>query len=77
MANATFDAIKIGIASPEMIRESRYHDAKRCAQITKELMELPDRPTCVIFPDDYSYIGAGGNQGKRPGDRRQHLGYRL
>ena len=40
-----------------LVRESRYHDAKRCAQITKELMELPDRPTCVIFPDDYSYIG--------------------
>ena len=20
-------------------------------------MELPERPTCVIFPDDYSYIG--------------------
>ena len=32
-----------------LVRESRYHDAKRCAQITKELMELPDRPTCVIF----------------------------
>ena len=40
-----------------LVRESRYHDAKRCAHITKELMELPDRPTCVIFPDDYSYIG--------------------
>lgn len=40
-----------------LVRESRYHDAKRCAQITKKLMELPDRPTCVIFPDDYSYIG--------------------
>ena len=26
MANATFDAIKIGIASPEMIRQWSYSD---------------------------------------------------
>lgn len=40
-----------------LVRESRYHDAERCAQITKELMGLPEKPTCIFFPDDYSYIG--------------------
>ena len=28
MANATFDAIKIGIASPEMIRQWSYGEVK-------------------------------------------------
>ena len=25
--------------------------------MTRELMNLPERPTCIIFPDDFSYIG--------------------
>ena len=29
MANATFDAIKIGIASPEMIRQWSYGEVKK------------------------------------------------
>ena len=42
---------------PEYIRECVYHDPDRCAEATRELLELPDRPTCIIFPDDFSYIG--------------------
>ena len=42
---------------PEYIRECVYHDPDRCAQVTREILELPDRPTCILFPDDYSYIG--------------------
>lgn len=41
----------------EYIRECVYHDPERCAQATRELLALPERPTCIIFPDDYSYIG--------------------
>ena len=26
-------------------------------QRTRELLEMEDRPTCIIFPDDYSYMG--------------------
>lgn len=40
-----------------LVRESRYHDAQRCAQITRDLLTLPERPDCIFFPDDYSYIG--------------------
>jgi len=25
--------------------------------VTRELLNLPERPTCIIFPDDFSYIG--------------------
>ena len=42
---------------PEYIRECVYHDPDRCGQATRELLALPDRPTCILFPDDYSYIG--------------------
>lgn len=42
---------------PEYIRECTYHDPNRCAQVTRELLALPERPTCILFPDDYSYIG--------------------
>ena len=42
---------------PEYIRECAYHDPDRCAQVTRELLALPERPSCILFPDDYSYIG--------------------
>jgi len=42
---------------PEYIRECAYRDPDRCAQATRELLALPERPTCIIFPDDFSYIG--------------------
>ena len=42
---------------PEYIRECVYHDPECCARATRELLTLPDRPTCIIFPDDFSYIG--------------------
>ena len=41
----------------EWIRESAYHDSKGCYQVTKELLALKERPSCIIFPDDYSFIG--------------------
>lgn len=39
------------------VREGVYHDPKTCAQITKELLALNPRPTCILFPDDFSYVG--------------------
>lgn len=48
----------LGLDVPqEYIRESRYHDAESCARVTRELMTLPQPPTCILFPDDFSYIG--------------------
>ncbi|MBQ2855255.1 MAG: LacI family DNA-binding transcriptional regulator [Oscillospiraceae bacterium] len=48
----------LGLDIPEeYIRECVYHDPDRTAQATRELLALPDRPTCIIFPDDFSYIG--------------------
>ncbi len=49
---------ELGIRVPDIwIREGVYHNPKRCYAITKELLALPQRPSCIFFPDDYSYIG--------------------
>lgn len=42
---------------PEYIMECRYHDAARAAKCTKKLLELKDRPTCIMYPDDFTAIG--------------------
>lgn len=42
---------------PEYIIPCIYHDPDLCEKATAKLMRLPDPPTCIIFPDDYSFIG--------------------
>lgn len=37
--------------------ECAYHDAERCFEATRKLLALPDRPSCIFFPDDFSFIG--------------------
>ena len=41
----------------EYIKEALYHFPKNAGLRTRELLELEDRPTCIIFPDDYSFMG--------------------
>lgn len=49
---------ELGIDIPDdYVKSGIYHDPKSTEQLTKELLELKDRPTCIIFPDDFSYIG--------------------
>lgn len=49
---------KMGVEIPdEYIRSGTYHDVAKCERITKELLSLPNRPTCIIFPDDFSGLG--------------------
>ena len=42
---------------PEYKVKGSFHDIKDCSEKTKLLLDLPDPPTLIIFPDDYSYIG--------------------
>ena len=52
---------ELGLEVPDAyVREGIYHDAARCAQETKALLALPQRPTCIIFPDDFSAIQQAG-----------------
>lgn len=49
---------RLGVQIPdEYVKESPYRDADSAARTTGELLELPDPPTCIIYPDDYAAIG--------------------
>ena len=41
----------------EYLIQGNYHDIEMCAEKTIEVLSLEDRPTCIIFPDDYSSFG--------------------
>ncbi len=59
----------LGLEIPEeYVREGVYHDPDRCAGLTQELLRLPEPPTCILMPDDFSSIG-GGNAIRRMGLR--------
>ncbi len=48
-----------GITAPdEYILKSRYRDGETTMRRMEELLSLPDRPTCVFTPDDFSAVGA-------------------
>lgn len=41
----------------EYVKVGIYHDADTTYRLTKELLSIKNRPTCIIFPDDFSCIG--------------------
>lgn len=49
---------ELGLQIPdEYVTECIYHEPVSCYKATKRLLALKDRPTCIFFSDDYSYIG--------------------
>lgn len=49
---------KFGIKVPDYyIKKARYHDPNTSGLATRELLELKDPPTCIMYPDDFSFIG--------------------
>ena len=44
-------------ARDEYVLESQYRNPEKAAELTKQLLSLKDRPTCILYPDDYSSIG--------------------
>ena len=48
----------LGVAvPPEYIRAAVYHDPRSSGLQTRELLKLPERPTCILYPDDLSFLG--------------------
>ncbi|MBR0207990.1 MAG: LacI family DNA-binding transcriptional regulator [Oscillospiraceae bacterium] len=48
----------LGIEVPqEYVVSCEYHEPVSCHEATKRLLALPQRPSCIFFPDDYAYIG--------------------
>ena len=51
-------AEELGISVPdEYIKEAAYRSTKEAGKATKELMELKNPPTCILYPDDFSCFG--------------------
>lgn len=49
---------ELGIAvPPEYVKEAPYRDTTATYIKTVELLRLRERPTCILFPDDFAYIG--------------------
>ena len=43
---------------PEYIKEGVYNDIQLTRSLVLDLLALPDRPTCILLPDDFAYLGA-------------------
>lgn len=51
-------ADQLGLKIPEeYIRRGVYLETKDAARETRELLKLPDPPTCILYPDDTALIG--------------------
>jgi LacI family transcriptional regulator len=61
----TCDELGIDVPDEYMIT-AEYHDPKASALATRKLLSLPDRPTCIMYPDDFSFIG-GRNEIEKQG----------
>jgi LacI family transcriptional regulator len=42
---------------PEYIRSAVYHDPRASGLATRAILALSERPTCIIYPDDLSFLG--------------------
>lgn len=50
----------------EYVKNAFYHDPKSSGLATRELLALPAPPTCILYPDDFSFIG-GMNEIEKQG----------
>lgn len=49
---------ELGISVPEAyVKSALYHNPASSAEATRELLSLPDPPTCIMYPDDFSFMG--------------------
>lgn len=49
---------ELGLTVPdEYVVSAFYHDPASSGHATEQLLKLKDPPTCILYPDDISYIG--------------------
>ena len=41
----------------ELVLEGAYHDSEKSYLLTKELLSKKNKIDCILYPDDYSYLG--------------------
>lgn len=50
--------LELGLTIPkEYVLQGGYHNPDASGVLTRQLMALPNPPTCIFYPDDISYIG--------------------
>lgn len=48
----------LGITVPkEYVLPAYFHEPDSCIIPTEQLLRLKDRPTCILYPDDFTYFG--------------------
>ena len=72
-------AEKLGLDIPdEYIKEAPYRDSWGSGDRTRELLSLPNPPTCILYPDDFACLGglnAISNMGLRVPEDVSVVGY--
>lgn len=59
--------MELGVQVPdEYVQQGIYLNAGAAELATRKLLQLPEPPTCILYPDDISYIG-GMNEIERMG----------
>lgn len=41
----------------EYVKQAAYRNLEMVAKATEELLDLPNPPTCIMYPDDYAAVG--------------------
>ena len=50
---------ELGIRVKEgFVREGLFANPENCVELIHKMMQMEDRPTCILCPDDYSCLGA-------------------
>lgn len=58
---------ELGLETPtEYVVPGFFRDPQAASLATRQLLNLPDPPSCIFYPDDYAYIG-GMNEIERCG----------
>ena len=52
----TLESLQIPVRE-EYVTDGDYRNPERCCEVTKRLLDLPEPPTCILYPDDLAAIG--------------------
>ena len=52
----TMDSLELSVPDA-YVREAYYLETGTAADLTADLLDLPEPPTCIIYPDDTAFIG--------------------
>jgi LacI family transcriptional regulator len=61
----TCDDLRIAVPD-KYVKAAVFHDPRSSGLATRELLSLTERPTCIMYPDDFSLIG-GRNEIEKQG----------